>query len=381
MYFVSEWFRTQRRDMNKYKPFCIAVLAGVLSTLILNYFISFEKFSFKKPFLVPNRKTSENKAFDKNNNSFVILWYSIPRWLDSFAKDFRLLKCKDVRSTCTLSTDNSDLNKSNVVIFSHFTLPKSPPVKHRSQIWIFDTLENKRFTHWPSSAWKNKFEWMMSYHRDADVSRPYGKIIELDKGTCIDRNYSEVFRQKTNFGVWMAGHCPTPSQREKYIKELQKYVAIDTFGACGKKRCGVYSPRMNECLERFSKEYKFLFSFENSICRDYSTEKVFNLYAYNLSIIPVVNGPPQASEYLPNGTFINALDFTSPESLANKLKTIGSDETLYTQYLKEKDKYTSKNISEIFQETMCTVCKNLKQFGEQKISINPNLKSVYKGGC
>lgn len=147
MYFVSEWFRTQCRDMNKYKPFCIAVLAGVLSTLILNYFISFEKFSFKKPFLVPNRKTSENKAFDKNNNSFVILWYSIPRWLDSFAKDFRLLKCKDVRSTCTLSTDNSDLNKSNVVIFSHFTLPKSPPVKHRSQIWIFDTLENKRFTH------------------------------------------------------------------------------------------------------------------------------------------------------------------------------------------------------------------------------------------
>lgn len=374
-------FTTQRRDMYTYKIFCIAVLAVVLSVLILNQFTSLEKLSFKKSPLISKREIlseniSENKTFNKN---FVILWYSIPFWLKSFSKDIRRIKCKDVISNCTLSTDNSDLNKSNVVIFTHFTLPKSPPINHTSQIWIFNTLENKQYTHWPSSAWKNKFEWIMSYHRDSDVSRPYGKIIPLNKS--IDRNYSEVFRQKTHFGVWMATHCPTPSHREKYIKELQKYVAIDTYGACGKKKCGVRNPNMNECLNNFSKEYKFLFSFENSICRDYSTEKVFNLYAYNLSIIPVVNGPPQASEYLPNGTFINALDFPSPESLAKKLKEIGSNETLYTQYLKEKDKYTSLEQSEIFRETMCTVCKNLEQFGEQKISINPNLMSVYKGGC
>lgn len=86
---------------------------------------------------------------------------------------------------------------------------------------------------------------------------------------------------------------------------------------------------MNECLESFFKEYKFFFLFENSICRDYFIEKVFNLYVYNLSIILVVNGFFEVSEYLLNGIFINVLDFILLELLVNKLKIIGLDEILY----------------------------------------------------
>ncbi|XP_052705265.1 glycoprotein 3-alpha-L-fucosyltransferase A-like [Crassostrea angulata] len=220
----------------------------------------------------------------------------------------------------------------------------------------------------------------MSYRRDADVSRPYGKIIRLDKS--ITRNYSEVFRQKTTFGVWMSSHCPVPSRRKEYIEKLQKYIDIDTFGSCGKKKCGVRNPAMNECLKNFSRDYKFYFSFENNVCRDYSTEKVFNLYEYNLSIIPVeIYGPPQAGEYLPKGTFINALDYTSPETLAKALKEIGSSEKLYTQYLKEKDEYCSLNKHEIFRDSMCSVCKTLVQQEDKKILTKPKVIDMFKTEC
>ena len=73
---------------------------------------------------------------------------------------------------------------------------------------------------------------------------------------------------------------------------------------------------LSECLKNVSRDYKFYFSFENTICTDYTTEKLFNLYLYDLEIIPVVNGPANAADYLPKGTFVNALEFPSAIELA-----------------------------------------------------------------
>lgn len=319
-----------------------------------------------------------------DNNTWRILWYDIPFYLKKAVTYFemRVQKCENVSLQCIISTNNSEIMRSNVVVFSESTLPKCPPMKRTSQTWCFNTMENGDFTTWPTDVWENSFDWIMSYRRDAHVSRPYGKILRLDKSN--DRNYSDVFRKKTKFGVWMSSHCPTLSRREEYITQLQKHIQVDTFGKCGRKMCGVQNPNMNDCLKNFARDYKFYFSFENNICRDYSTEKVFNLYEHNLSLIPVVNGPPQVTEYLPKGTFINALDFTSPESLAKKLKEIGSSENLYTQYLKEKDKYFSLNGLDIFQESMCTICRKLDHMKGIKRPIkasNAHVMKMYRSEC
>lgn len=313
--------------------------------------------------------------------TWVILWYNIPSYLNPYVKHSKMKKCEHIGSNCVISTDNSDINNSSVVIFTHSSLPGSPPLKNKFQIWMFNTLENKAFTHRPNTAWKNQFEWIMSYRRDADVQRPYGKIIRLDKS--LEKNYSEIFRQKTKFGAWMSGHCPVPSRRKEYIEQLQKYMPIDTFGSCGKKKCGIRTNLKNDCLTNLAREYKFYFSFENNICKDYSTEKVFNLYKndFNLSIIPVVNGPPQASEYLPTGTFLSTLNYTSPEVLAKKLKEIGSSEILYTKYLKEKDKYNSLDEPEIFREAICNVCQKLDKMEGDKILPKADVMDMFKNDC
>ncbi|XP_052702693.1 4-galactosyl-N-acetylglucosaminide 3-alpha-L-fucosyltransferase 9-like [Crassostrea angulata] len=364
--------------------FCIISVVGVF---ILGYFVSSEEtihlyvHPLIKKITANETQTpaSVGEIYSFENKSLIILWYNIPFYLKSSAKHFRSSKCSNLGSICILSTNSSDLGKSSAVVFTHFNLPKTPPMKIASQIWIFNSMENKAFTQRPSSVWDNQFEWTMSYRRDADISRPYGKIKSLERR--IVKNYSEVFRQKTKFGVWMSGHCPVPSRRKEYIEKLQKYIDIDTFGPCGKKKCGVRTPAMNECLKNFSRDYKFYFSLENNICTDYSTEKVFNLYEYNMSIIPVVNGPPQASDYLPTGTFINALDYSSPETLAKKLKEIGSNEKIYSQYLKEKDKYTSLNTFQIFQEAMCTACIKLDKLNGKKIPAKRKVIDMFKNNC
>ncbi|RXG61965.1 Alpha-(1,3)-fucosyltransferase C, partial [Armadillidium vulgare] len=51
---------------------------------------------------------------------------------------------------------------------------------------------------------------------------------------------------------------------------------VDIYGRCGPLNCS----HSEDCYETFEKEYKFYFSFENSICHDYITEKLFNVLGW-----------------------------------------------------------------------------------------------------
>ena len=58
-----------------------------------------------------------------------------------------------------------------------------------------------------------------------------------------------------------------------HLQELSRYISVDIYGACGRKKC----PRSSSsrCFDMLNKDYKFYLAFENSNCRDYITEKFF----------------------------------------------------------------------------------------------------------
>ncbi|KAH9384872.1 hypothetical protein HPB48_026902 [Haemaphysalis longicornis] len=87
------------------------------------------------------------------------------------------------------------------------------------------------------------------------------------------------------------------SRREDYVKQLQEHVRVDVYGKCGHLKC----PRANstKCYEMFAKKYFFYLSFENSICRDYVTEKLFNVLKYD--IIPCGPRWSQLHSHCPSG--------------------------------------------------------------------------------
>ena len=95
---------------------------------------------------------------------------------------------------------------------------------------------------------------------------------------------------KPGFAAAVVSNCGGPSRRLEYIKELQKHIAVDVFGNCGRKCPTSYrsSGQPGECKDILAHEYRFYFAFENSVCKDYITEKFFLIL--NKNIIPVVLG-------------------------------------------------------------------------------------------
>ena len=119
--------------------------------------------------------------------------------------------------------------------------------------------------------------------------------------------------------VWFVSHCKDYDGRLKYVRLLQKFIGVDIYGECGPLRCGErrsmeygnYNVKEDPCFRMVNKKYKFYLSFENAICKDYVTEKMFN--ALKLNTIPVVFGGADYSKILPPNSFINALNYPEPE--------------------------------------------------------------------
>jgi len=106
------------------------------------------------------------------------------------------------------------------------------------------------------------------------------------------------------------------------------------LGKCGKPFCPF--DQLNDCYERIELDYKFYLSFENSLCRDYITEKFFNLLDRN--IVPIVYGAGNYEAIAPPHSYIDALKYT-PVQLAHYLDLLDKNDTLYNEYFWWKPYY------------------------------------------
>ena len=102
----------------------------------------------------------------------------------------------------------------------------------------------------------------------------------------MNHNFSA---NKPGFAVALISNCRASNNRLTLIRELQRYIPVKIYG-----KCGVLCPthfknnRTGNCRDIIAAEFKFFFAFENSICKDYITEKFFETLRFN--VIPVVLG-------------------------------------------------------------------------------------------
>ncbi|KAI8781812.1 glycoprotein 3-alpha-L-fucosyltransferase A, partial [Biomphalaria glabrata] len=103
---------------------------------------------------------------------------------------------------------------------------------------------------------------------------------------------------------------------------------LDLYGKCGGKKCrGTY------CYDTLS-NYKFFFTFENSNCKDYITEKFWS--ALLRRQVPVVFGGSSSLDYAkiaPPHSYIRVKDFKDVKSLVDYLRYLEQNETAYNEYL------------------------------------------------
>ena len=117
--------------------------------------------------------------------------------------------------------------------------------------------------------------------------------------------------------AWVVSNCnKVTSNRMEYVSKLKNYIQVDVYGKCGDFQCANHSG-IFPCDYKLGTNYKFYLAFENSICVDYVTEKLFNTFL--LPIVPVVLGGANYEKYAPKHSYINVAHFASPGHLADYL--------------------------------------------------------------
>jgi len=118
-------------------------------------------------------------------------------------------------------------------------------------------------------------------------------------------------------------------------------------------------------------DYKFMFAFENSIRHDYVTEKAY--HGLLSASLPVVWGAPEIADFMPGGpgSFINALDFDSPQDLFNHLIMLDQNDTAYLEYFNWRQRMPSLEFLYLQSQNFVNLgedswpCRACVQFREQ----------------
>ena len=192
----------------------------------------------------------------------------------------------------------------------------------------------------------------MTYRRDSDIVVPSGEVY---KKAIAESPYQPKvpFANKTRSAAWIVSNCHATSRREHYVEKLRRYIDVDVYGACGSMPgCGRNED--SDCRQKIASKYKFYLSFENSLCQDYVTEKLFR--ALSTEIVPIVYGGTNYSRDAPPHSVINVEDYSSPKELARYLRRLASNETDYNAYFEWKSTYGVRS-KEVQQRGFCKLCE------------------------
>lgn len=304
--------------------------------------------------------TNDLKPDDYWNNQFHHITSECP------------LPCKFTRNVSEVKNVDAVVIHLDTLL-SRSILEYNLGVRDPKQPWVMMTFEtplmaNKTYR-LRYNDFNNLFNRTMTYRRDSDVIITHGFVVSQEDSKYLPYHWrvswehtQSIYSKPSKVAVGtLLSNCKDTSGRLKYIKMLQKYIDVDIYGECGKLKCGTplyvasrYKPYTDRCLKKLGREYKFYLAFENSFCKDYGSEKIYNILYY--PVIPIVYGGIKYSEILPPHSYINAADY-SPEELADYLNYLLENPQEYNKYFEWKDRYVSSTIGG--ERITCDLCTKL----------------------
>ncbi|XP_064458860.1 glycoprotein 3-alpha-L-fucosyltransferase A-like [Ornithodoros turicata] len=334
--------------------FCRALI--ILSTAVAGYYY-LSRETLEEQLATLTRLTSfsthnETEINEANSSQrpVVLIWdsfYGIP--VNPFFTQEMADKCVH---RCIFTRDRFMAPRSAAIVFHNrdFNSKQIPRRQSEKQIWVLFGMESPVYTPKESVALNGLINWTVTYRRDADVPFPYKhRLVRLSRNNTVERAPNVT---KDRMAAWFVSHCNAHSGRQRFVKHLQKVIDVDIYGACGKHKCT--PSRSPACYQMLAKKYYFYLSLENSLCRDYVTEKFYNVLAYD--VVPVVMGYANYSAFSPPGSFIDALSFDSPQDLGKYLWNTVHVWKNYSSHFDWKRRY--KAVREMHQAA-CGLCEKI----------------------
>lgn len=239
---------------------------------------------------------------------------------------------KTISKHYRITTDKSVDGSADIIVFHLPDLYQIPyAYKPNDQIWVAWCIESDvNYPFLKDDEIMQYFDLKMTYRLDSDV--PY---------TYLYQRYQRSFRNppaaKTKMINAFISSYFNQSKRLEYLKELMDYVDIDSYGRVFNNSHLPGDDNSCSIKESLITGYKFTIAFENSISRDYVTEKFFQPLA--AGSVPIYLGAPNVEAFAPGAkSFINVLDFDGAKSLANYIRELDRDDESYLEYFEWKNK-------------------------------------------
>jgi len=260
---------------------------------------------------------------------------------------------------CELTSDKARLKEAAGVVFHIPTTQAVSSVpKFPGQRWVAWSMESD--VNYPALAdptFMKQFELTMTYRLDSDVPCPY-----FGPDTLRDLQTPPRIKTEEAPAVYFARNLRDRSGRNGYVKELMQYIRVDSYGRCLRNKELEDDHGRQTKLSTIAR-YKFTLAFENSISKDYVTEKFFDPLI--VGSVPVYLGAPNIDDFAPGERcFINVAHFSGPRALAVYLRSLSEDQRSYDEYLSWKRRSVKQRFIEMAElqkiDPICRICMKLR---------------------
>nr|XP_043876927.1 4-galactosyl-N-acetylglucosaminide 3-alpha-L-fucosyltransferase 9-like [Solea senegalensis] len=268
---------------------------------------------------------------------------------------------------CLLTANKSRYDEAHGVLIHHRdirrdNLPKDP--RPWFQKWVWFNMESPTNTQQVPHI-DELFNLTSSYRLESNIPVPYGHLEPRASG-------EETFQvpPKDKLVCWIVSHWNPHLIRVQFYNELKKHVNITVYGRAFRK------PTTKEEYDPIVSRCKFYLAFENSVHKDYISEKLYR--PLMLGTLPVTLGPTRQNyeDHVPGDSFIHVHDFPTAKQLADRLLYLDRNDTEYMKYFDWTKKYKVK-CSQFGTTHACGTCSYLQQ--HRGYEASRNLKEWFWG--
>ncbi|CAG9786014.1 unnamed protein product [Diatraea saccharalis] len=293
----------------------------------------------------------KNYYVKKHSSNPVIVW-----WTSNFPGTMEVRYCSSHIKCDIYSNKNASLqyNVSAYLFYGSNIEIEDLPRKHPREIWgLYHEESPRNLEVLMHESMLSLFNFSATFSRYSNVPFPLQYMGSIDDITSteyfIPTSVKNGLLNRISSIIYLQSDCETSTERDTYVKELMKYIQIDSYGAClnnkklPKQFSEDYLNNLNEDnFLKFVARYKFVVAIENGVCEDYVTEKFWR--AIKVGSVPIYFGSPSIRDWFPNNKSAILLDdFPTPEVMSKHIKKLLNNDNLYDEYLEHKIKKVITN--------------------------------------